>query len=110
MLQLPVAKFSSATTSPATAWAAMMQSCDVVITCLPTPAASAEVVEKMLPSVGPGKIWMEMSTTDADEVARLAEEVHARGGEAVLLRGEPPEAEGIVAGRGCETGLRQSLL
>ncbi|MBI1416094.1 MAG: NAD-binding protein [Limimaricola sp.] len=60
--------------------AAMMRDCDVVITCLPSPAACAAVVELMLPEVKPGKIWMEMSTTDADEVARLGAEVIARGG------------------------------
>jgi len=63
--------------------AAMMATCDAVITCLPSPAASAAVVEQMLPEVGPGKIWMEMSTTDADEVKRLGARVKAAGGEAV---------------------------
>ncbi|MDX1785771.1 MAG: NAD(P)-dependent oxidoreductase, partial [Roseovarius sp.] len=63
--------------------AAMMAACDAVITCLPSPAASAAVMQEMLPEVGPGKIWMEMSTTDADEVKRLGGEVIARGGAAV---------------------------
>jgi 3-hydroxyisobutyrate dehydrogenase len=63
--------------------AAMMRACDAVITCLPSPAASAAVVERMLPEVAPGKIWMEMSTTDEAEVRRLAAEVAARGGAAV---------------------------
>ncbi len=62
--------------------AAMMRDCDVVITCLPSPAACRAVVEEMLPEVGPGKIWMEMSTTDADEMVRLAGEVEGRGGAA----------------------------
>jgi len=63
--------------------AQMMQSCDAVITCLPSPAASAAVVEQMLPHVGPGKIWMEMSTTDASEIKRLGALVEGRGGAAV---------------------------
>ena len=62
---------------------AMMRDCDIVITCLPSPAASAEVVARMLPEMGPGKIWMEMSTTDAEEVLRLSAEVAATGGLAV---------------------------
>ena len=37
----------------------------------------------MLPHVRPGKIWMEMSTTDAREVKRLGALVLAAGGEAV---------------------------
>ncbi len=63
--------------------AELMQSCDVVITCLPSPAASAAVVEAMLPHVGPGKIWMEMSTTDAAEIERLGRAVIDAGGAAV---------------------------
>ena len=60
----------------------LMAGCDVVITCLPSPAACASVVEAMLPAVGPGKTWIEMSTTDATEMARLAGLVMARGGQA----------------------------
>lgn len=63
--------------------ARMMQACDAVITCLPSPAASAAVLEEMLPHVGSGKIWMEMSTTDAAEVKRLGAMVIAKGGAAV---------------------------
>ncbi|OAN78409.1 3-hydroxyisobutyrate dehydrogenase [Jannaschia sp. EhC01] len=60
--------------------AAMMAACDVVITCLPSPAASAAVVDAMLPEVAPGKIWMEMSTTDAAEILRIAPLVAEKGG------------------------------
>ncbi len=74
-----VARGASAGGSPA----AMMAACDVVITCLPSPAASAAVMAEMLPQMGPGKIWMEMSTTDADEILRLGAEVAATGGMAV---------------------------
>lgn len=63
--------------------ARLMQTCDAVITCLPSQAASDAVMQDMLPHVGPGKIWMEMSTTDADEVQRLGAQVIARGGAAV---------------------------
>ena len=42
-----------------------------MITCLPSPAASAAVVEEILPEMGPGKTWIEMSTTDEVEVRRL---------------------------------------
>jgi 3-hydroxyisobutyrate dehydrogenase len=62
--------------------AAMMRDCDAVITCLPSPAACRAVVEEFLPEVTPGKIWMEMSTTDAAEMVRLGAEFAARGGSA----------------------------
>ncbi|MEP3329441.1 NAD(P)-dependent oxidoreductase [Sedimentitalea sp.] len=63
--------------------AAMMRDCDVVITCLPSPAASDAVMSEMLEEVGPDKIWLEMSTTDEAEVRRLGDAVQARGGAAV---------------------------
>ena len=65
--------------------AAMMRRADAVITCLPSPAASAAVVEGsagLLEGMSAGKYWLEMSTTDADEVKRLAALVEARGGRA----------------------------
>ncbi len=61
----------------------LMATCDAVITCLPNPAASDAVMQEMLPEVGPGKIWMEMSTTDEAEVKRIGAMVIERGGEAV---------------------------
>ena len=66
--------------------AQMMRDCDAVITCLPSPAASAAVMEGedgLLGEISPGKIWMEMSTTDEAEVKRLGEQVLAKGGAAV---------------------------
>jgi 3-hydroxyisobutyrate dehydrogenase len=66
--------------------AAMAAACDLIITCLPSPAASAAVMEGpdgILSAMGPGKIWAEMSTTDASEIKRLAAQVVAKGGEAV---------------------------
>ena len=65
---------------------AMAESCDMVITCLPSPAASAAVVEGedgILAGLTPGKIWSEMSTTDAAEITRLAARVEGLGGFAV---------------------------
>jgi 3-hydroxyisobutyrate dehydrogenase len=63
--------------------AELMRSCEAVITCLPSPEACSAVVTAMLDEIKPGKIWMEMSTTDASEVSRLAAIVIAKGGAAV---------------------------
>ena len=66
--------------------AKMAASCDLIITCLPSPPACAEVMEGddgILDAIGPGKIWAEMSTTDAEEIKRLAKLVEAKGGEAI---------------------------
>lgn len=63
--------------------AQLMHDCEAVITCLPSPMACDAVVSEMIPEVVDGKIWMEMSTTDANEVARLAQMVTDKGGAAV---------------------------
>ena len=78
-----VADFEARGAAAGGAPGAMMRACDVVITCLPSPAASAAVVAEMLTEIRPGKTWVEMSTTDADEVVRLGAEVAARGGQVV---------------------------
>lgn len=65
---------------------AMAADCDVVITCLPSPAASAAVMEGedgLLESLATGKIWLEMSTTDEAEVQRLGALVQQTGASAV---------------------------
>lgn len=61
----------------------LMENCEIVITCLPSPKISAAVVDQMLPHVREGKIWLEMSTTDEAEVKRLGNMVIERGGAAV---------------------------
>jgi 3-hydroxyisobutyrate dehydrogenase len=61
---------------------ALAEQADVVITCLPSPAASADVMERadgILAGLGAGKVWLEMSTTDGAEVRRLAARVEALG-------------------------------
>ncbi len=66
--------------------AQLAATCDVVITCLPSPAACLSVVEGpggILEGIGPDGIWAEMSTTDAGETRRLADLVIARGAEAI---------------------------
>ncbi len=64
----------------------MAEKVDVLITCLPSPATSAAVMEAedgVLAGLGNGKVWAEMSTTDRDEVLRLGEKVKAVGAEPV---------------------------
>ena len=64
----------------------LMETCDAVITCLPSPAASASVMEDkdgLLEGMSSGKIWMEMSTTDQNEVKRLGKLIYEKSGSAV---------------------------
>jgi 3-hydroxyisobutyrate dehydrogenase len=64
----------------------LAEAVDVVITCLPSPAACATVVEGengLVEGLSAGKIWMEMSTTDAEELVRLAGIVAGKGAAAL---------------------------
>jgi 3-hydroxyisobutyrate dehydrogenase len=64
----------------------LAEAVDVVITCLPSPAVCAEVMEGaqgVLAGLAAGGIWLEMSTTDPAEVQRLAAAVEARGAAAL---------------------------
>jgi len=64
----------------------LAESVDLIITCLPNPAASATVIEAddgVLAGISTGKIWAEMSTTDEEEIKRLGAKVKALGGEAL---------------------------
>ncbi|MAC09118.1 MAG: 3-hydroxyisobutyrate dehydrogenase [Rhodobiaceae bacterium] len=54
---------------------------DLIITSLPSPEVSAEVMESedgILNGLSENKIWLEMSTTDEDEVKRLGNKVTSK--------------------------------
>ncbi|MEC3860239.1 NAD(P)-dependent oxidoreductase [Mesobacterium sp. TK19101] len=72
-----VAEFTAKGATHIDGAAAMMAACDVVITSLPSPAISESVLAEMLPQMGPGKTWVEMSTTDpkgiVDQATRVAQ-------------------------------------
>ena len=54
---------------------------DLIITSLPSPEVSAEVMEAndgIIHGLSENKIWLEMSTTDENEVKRLGEKVIAK--------------------------------
>ena len=95
----------------------MAEAVDVLITCLPSPAASAAVMEAedgALAGMGPGKIWAEMSTTDKDEVLRLGAKVRATGAEPVdcpVSGGCHRAATGNIAiFAGCERSTFETML
>ncbi|MGB2283595.1 MAG: NAD(P)-dependent oxidoreductase [Candidatus Puniceispirillaceae bacterium] len=66
--------------------AQMARDCDVIITCLPSPAISAAVLEAedgVLAGLSEGKIWAEMSTTDEQEIYRLGALIANTGASAI---------------------------
>ena len=95
----------------------MAQNCDIIITCLPSPAISAAVMEAddgILAGMRAGMIWAEMSTTDEAEVKRLGRIVQERGGHAVdcpVSGGCHRAATGNIAiFAGCERAVFEKML
>ena len=98
-------------------YALMGRDCDVVVTCLPSPAISALVMEGedgVLSAITPGTIWAEMSTTDEAEVKRLGALVQDKGALAVdcpVSGGCHRAATGNIAiFAGCERAVFEQLL
>lgn len=97
--------------------AQMARDCDVIITCLPSPAASAQVLEGadgVLAGLTAGTAWAEMSTTDEAEVKRLGALVAASGGQAAdcpVSGGCHRAATGNIAiFAGCDRAVFDALL
>jgi 3-hydroxyisobutyrate dehydrogenase len=63
---------------------ALAAACDGLITCLPSPTASAAVLALALPAMARGSTWIEMSTNDFAEVKKLAVQADARGVETLV--------------------------
>jgi 3-hydroxyisobutyrate dehydrogenase len=68
---------AGATWAPTVADAA--RTCDALITCLPSPKATAAVMDAALPVMSRGSTWIEMSTNDFAEVEALAARAAERG-------------------------------
>jgi len=75
----------AAVKSGATAGSSVSDTCtgvDVLITCLPSPAASLSVMDGddgALSTLRPGSTWIETSTTEVAEIKRLATIANTRG-------------------------------
>ena len=80
--EMLVAEYVARGASSAASPKALGEVVDLIITCLPSPAASAAVAEGedgFLQVMRPGQVWLEMSTTDYSEVIRLGALVEAHG-------------------------------
>jgi len=75
---------------------------DLIITCLPSPKVCSDVMETkdgIIEGLSKNKIWLEMSTTDNNEVKRI--------GELVKLKGAVP-LDGPVSG-GCHRAVKGNI-
>jgi 3-hydroxyisobutyrate dehydrogenase len=89
-----VARLVALGAEPARSAAEAAADADAVITCLPSPAISAAVVQGaggVLSTLRSGGTWIEMSTTDKHEVRRLAAAASSRGIETI----EAPVTGGV---------------
>ncbi len=55
--------------------------CSIIITCLPSPIAVNQVIDSLIPNIKRNHLWIEMSTTDKNEMIRLAKLIKKKGGE-----------------------------
>jgi 3-hydroxyisobutyrate dehydrogenase len=72
----------------------LAEDADVVITCLPSPAASAAVLtgqDGLFASLREGSCWIEMSTNDRDQILRQAQMAAQRG----VMTMEAPVTGGV---------------
>ena len=95
----------------------LVRNTDMIITCLPSPEACSEVIESengIINNIGEGQIWIEMSTTDEDQLkkhALLIQEKNAIALEAPVSGGCHRAATGnisIFVG-GSREGFEKSL-
>ncbi len=78
-----VESFTQRGAKSASSPAELIHNIDILITCLPSPAATRAVAEGQngfLGAMKPGQAWLEMSTTDSAEITRLSALVEAKGG------------------------------
>ncbi len=72
----------------------------IIITCLPSPLAVANVIESLLPHINSSHLWIEMSTTDKEEMIRLSKIIKKKGAnvlESPITGGEHRAASGNIS-------------
>ncbi len=57
----------------------LAQQVDAVLTCLPSPLVSAEVLQAIIAANKPGLHWLEMSTLGRDDIQTLAQQAQTAG-------------------------------
>ncbi len=57
----------------------LVEKSNIIITCLPSPKSVNNVIETLLKYLTKKNIWIEMSTTDKDEMIRLSKKINSKG-------------------------------
>ncbi len=73
---------------------------NIIITCLPSPNAIKDVIESLIPYINKSHLWIEMSTTDRNEMITLSKSFIKNGGkviEAPITGGEHRAKSGNIS-------------
>ena len=86
----------------------------IIITCLPSPQAVKNVIEIISKNLGKNHLWIEMSTTDKNEMIRLSKIVNSKGAkvlECPITGGEHRAKSGNISilAAGNKTTFRKSF-
>ncbi|WP_171052548.1 NAD(P)-dependent oxidoreductase [Ruegeria sediminis] len=75
--------------------AELAAACDVVLSCVPDGPAVEKLAEHIVPVLGPGKLWIDATTSDPAVTERVAARVAAAGAAFAdaPVTGGPPQAE-----------------
>ena len=80
--------------------------CEVVVTCVPDADAVAALAERMIPALGRGRLWIDVTTSRPALTREVAAAVRARGAafaDAPVTGGPPQAASGDLASLvGCD--------
>ena len=72
----------------------------IIITCLPSPVVVNNVINSLIPHISSSHLWIEMSTTDKDEMIRLSKIFKKKGGsvlECPITGGEHRATSGNIS-------------
>ena len=73
---------------------------NIIITCLPSPFVVNNVINSLIPHISSSHLWIEMSTTDKDEMIRLSKIFKKKGGsvlECPITGGEHRATSGNIS-------------
>ena len=73
---------------------------NIIITCLPSPVVVNNVINSLIPHISSAHLWIEMSTTDKDEMIRLSKIFKKKGGsvlECPITGGEHRATSGNIS-------------
>ncbi len=78
----------------------LVENCSIIITCLPSPNSVKTVIKSIIPFIRKKHLWIEMSTTDKNQMKRLSMLVKKQGAnvlEAPITGGEHRAKSGNIS-------------